>query len=326
MNNTCAQKTPLPEQVVQQAIAWRICLESGNAQSADMAEYRRWRLADPMHELAWQRIENMEAAFAGVSKKNGRIAHMTLKKTDHDIQSMSRRQALKRIAGTTLGLASVSWLADKQGAWQYLNADHATTNQRQLFTLADNSQLWLNHNSTVELNFNAHNRYIHLTRGEMQFIASAKTQPVQVALQHGTLLCDSKQFFVRNEADHALVQVMQGSVKLAQANGLFTNQAIKAGELYKITVNSMQQLDNHIFDYSSWTAGLLSVRNMSINSFLAELSRYHRGFVKIAPSLNDYLVSGVFQLNDTHLILKTVARSARASVHYRTRWWAEIRS
>lgn len=327
MNNFSAQEThnsSLPEQVVQQAIAWRICLESGNAQPDDIAAYNRWRLADPMHELAWQRIEDMQTAFSVASKKNARLAHLTLKKTDRDIQNMSRRQALKKIAGTTFALASVSWVADKQGAWQYLNADFATTNQRELFTLADSSQLWLNNNSTVELNFNDQHRQIHLTQGEMQYIGSANAQPIQVKLTQAMLLSDSKQFFVRHESDYALVKVMQGTVKLEQTNALITNQTINAGELYKITRNSMQQLDNHIFDYSSWTEGLLSVRNMPIKHFLAELSRYHRGFVKLAPSLNDYLVSGVFQLNDTHLILKTLARTARANVYYRTRWWAEI--
>lgn len=238
---------------------------------------------------------------------------------------MSRRQALKKIAGTTLTLASVSWLADKQGAWQYLNADYATTNQRELFTLADNSQLWLNSGSTVELNFNNQNKHIHLTRGEMQYTASVSAQPLQIKLNHGVLISDSKQFFVRHEDDHALVKVMQGSIVVQQPNTFLTNQVMNAGALYKITSNSVQQLDNHIFDYSSWTEGLLSVRNMPIKHFLAELSRYHRGFIKCAPNLDDYLVSGVFQLNDTNLILTTLARTARAKVHYMTRWWAEIR-
>lgn len=328
MDTTVVQKakhTPLPDQIVQQAIAWRICFESGNAQSKDLDEYQRWRLADPMHELAWQRIELLESTFSGATKKSASIVHSTLQKTDRDIQSMSRRQALKKIAGTTLSLASVSWLADKQGAWQYLNADYATTNQRELFTLADNSQLWLNSGSTVELNFNNYNKHIHLTRGEMQYTGSVSTQPIQIKLNHGVLISDSKQFFVRHENDHALVKVMQGSIVVQQPNSFLTNQVMNAGALYKITSHSVQQLDNHIFDYSSWTEGLLSVRNMPIKHFLAELSRYHRGFVKCAPNLDDYLVSGVFQLNDTNLILTTLARTARAKVHYMTRWWAEIR-
>lgn len=329
MDSSTVQKEKhpsLPDQIVQQAIAWRICFESGKAKSKDLDKHQRWRLVDPMHELAWQRIEHLESTFTAATKHSATIVHSTLKKTDHDIQSINRRQALKKIAGTALGLASVSWLADKQGAWQYLNADYATTNQRQLFTLADNSQLWLNRNSTVELDFNDQKRQIHLTRGEMQYTAATtNTQPLQVKLNQGMLISESKQFFVRHEDDHVLVKVMQGSITVQQTNSLLTNQIITAGELFKITPNAMQQLDNQIFDYSSWTAALLSVRNMPIKHFLAELSRYHRGFVKCAPSLDDYLVSGVFQLNDTDLILTTLARTTRAKVHYMTRWWAEIR-
>ncbi|MFY8325217.1 FecR domain-containing protein [Pseudoalteromonas sp. ZZD1] len=318
------KKIPIPDHIVKQAIAWRICLESGNVQPKELDDYQHWRKADPMHELAWQRLEMMESTFTQVGEQNTGIVHATLNRTDHDIQSMSRRQALKRIAGTTFALASVSWLADKQGAWQYLNADFATTHQRELFTLADNSQLWLNNNSTVELDFNDNHQQIHLTQGEMQYTSSGESGRLQVKLAHGTLISDSKQFFVRHEADHALVKVMQGSIRVNNRNNLENNRIMHAGGLYKVTAKSIQPLDNHIFDYSSWTEGLLLVRNMPIKHFIAELSRYHRGFIKSAQSLDDYLVSGVFQLNDTNLILTTVARSARANVNYMTRWWAQI--
>ncbi|MBH0017871.1 FecR domain-containing protein [Pseudoalteromonas sp. NGC95] len=328
MNTTVMQNVKhklLPEKIVQQAITWHIYFESGNAQPKDFDDYKRWRLADPMHELASQRIELLESTFSNATQKSASIVHSTLQKTDRDIQCMSRRQALKRIAGTTLSLASVCWLADKQGAWQYLNADYATTNQRELFTLADNSQLWLNSGSTVELDFNNQNKHIHLTRGEMQYTSSANTQRLQIKLNHGVLISDSKKFFVRYEDDYALIKVMQGSIVVKQPDSLLTNRVINAGELYKITSNSVYQLDNHIFDYSSWTEGLLSVRSMPIKHFIAELSRYHRGFVKCAPDLDGYLVSGVFQLSDTNLILTTIARTARAKVHHMTRWWTEIR-
>ena len=63
---------------------------------------------------------------------------------------------------------------------------------------------------------------------------------------------------------------------------------------------------------------------MPLKQLLAELSRYCTGYIGCDASLDNHLVSGIYQLRDTDLILKILARSSNAQVRYLTRWWAKI--
>ena len=46
--------------------------------------------------------------------------------------------------------------------------------------------------------------------------------------------------------------------------------------------------------------------------------------IKCHPELKEHLVSGVFQLADTNLMLQTLARLIKADLNYMTRWWIEL--
>jgi len=73
-----------------------------------------------------------------------------------------------------------------------------------------------------------------------------------------------------------------------------------------------------------WTDGVLSVQQMPLGEFAAELARYRPGLLRCADEVAHLKVSGTYQLADTGQILQLLTRSLPVRVEYRTRYWVSI--
>ena len=315
----------VPEAIVRQAIAWRIRLGSDDVDDSDVLACDHWRQADASHELAWQRLERMEAPLKQVAggRQSQSMLSKTLLQTDADCRRISRRQALRTLGGSALGIAGLGLLAQQQGLWQQLRSDFNSAAKRSQFTLSDNSQLWLNHHTSVGMDFNAERRALMLHRGEMHLASAADPRPLEVHLPQALLNSRRGRFTVRQADDHSLLQVSDGQTSV-QHNVSGRIAQVQAGQAVRLDDRGLQSLDGQRFDYSAWIDGLLAVRNMPLKALLQEVSRYRSGYIRCDASLDHFLVSGVFQLHDTDLILQTLARSADSQVRYITPWWANI--
>lgn len=325
MTNQLSQTTdnyPIDETIVHQAINWHIQIESSENPLSTINACKQWRAQNPDHELAWQRLSHINATFSGAHKMT-KVVTQTLLKTDVDYQDVSRRQAIKRFAGSALAVGAIGLLVQRQGALEFIQADYSATGDARFHTLADNSELWLNRDSTVEVDFSPLKRHVVLTRGEMKLSIAQARSPLHITFPFGTLSTASSSVFVRHSDDHAIVQVLDGNA-LMLPQGTNNRLTVEAGTVYKLKNGQVQSLDATTFDYTSWVDGIFSVRNLPLKSFLVELSRYYPGYLKCDNSLNNHLISGVYQLNNIDSILKTIALSAGAKVRYLTRWWANI--
>jgi len=316
-------ESTLPENIVRQAIAWQIRLESEQAADSDRLACECWRQSDPQHELAWQRLQRMNATFEQVASKAPSLAKPALLQTDVDCRRMGRRQAMRTLGGTAFSVAALALLADQQGLYQRLQADYSRGADAGQYRLSDNSQLWLNSHSAVELDFNRRQRALLLSRGEMHLVSSDDPRPLQVRSNGQLFSADNARFTLRHQGDQSLLHVVQGNVLIESEQADVLGQA-HAGQALLVNQQRVSELDTRRFDYSSWVDGLLAVRAMPLGDLLQELRRYRSGVLRCHPSLQQHPVSGVFQLQDSDLILQTLARSAGAEVVYRTRWWAQI--
>jgi transmembrane sensor len=317
----------LPEGTIRQAIAWRIRLGSENVDDSDVLACDHWRQANDSHEQAWQRLERMEAPLQQAVKRTPGLSQsllsQTLVQTDAHCRHISRRQALRTLGSSALSIAALGMLAQQQGLWQQLRGDFNSSAKRSQFTLSDSSQLWLNHHSSVEMDFNTKQRTLRLSRGEIHLASAADPRPLQVHLPQGLLHSQGSHFTVRHGNDYSLLQVAKGKVSVQHKDGGRIAQ-LQAGQVMRLYETGINPLKNPRFDYTSWVDGVLAVRNMPLKELLQEVARYRTGYVRCDPVLDNFLVSGVFQLHDTDLILQTLARSAASEVRYTTSWWANI--
>ncbi|WKD50155.1 FecR domain-containing protein [Microbulbifer spongiae] len=320
---TESESAPFPDAIVGEAIRWRIRLASGEVQESEQIAWRAWRAANPEHERIWQRLEAMESAFHKLNREAPGLASATLIKTDKDMRKIRRRRMLKAVGGTTLGMLAAGWIGHHRGVFHHLKADYSAQGQPRHYTLQDNSQLWLNSGSAIELDFSGARRRIRLSSGEIHLAGAPDPRPLHVSVADSLFTARDSRFFVRDGGHYALLQVVQGQVEMRPRHGASPMQA-NAGEAFRITHTDVQVLDSRMFDYSGWVDGVLSVRSMPLGEFLQELSRYFRGFLRCDPRLETQRISGVFQLQQLDLTLKTLARSVGGEVRYLTPWWATI--
>lgn len=319
------QNTPLPHSVISQAIAWRIRLESsGGASEQDQADCQQWCNSDPLHALAWERLAIMESPFAQVATKAPTLAQATLRNADAERYRLSRRNALGALTGSTLAVFLLGWGINDTGVIQRMSADFATlVGERQQYRLADNSQLFLNTDSASSVNFNDSERRLSLARGELSVVVAADTRPFMVEVAQGLITSFGARSLVRQEVGSSLVQAIDGSL-LVQPARASEPLLMAAGQVVRLSTRNITPVDSHMFDYSAWIDGVFAVRNMPLKHLLTELGRYRRGVLRCAPDLENFQVSGVYQLRDTDFILQTLALAANADVRYFTRWWAEM--
>jgi transmembrane sensor len=82
-----------------------------------------------------------------------------------------------------------------------------------------------------------------------------------------------------------------------------------------------------IDDYvDAWSKGFFYARNMRLQDFLNELSRYRFGILRCDPAVADLRISGTFQINNTDQILSALPYTLPVSVRYQTAYWVSIHS
>jgi len=63
---------------------------------------------------------------------------------------------------------------------------------------------------------------------------------------------------------------------------------------------------------------------MPLSDFVAELSRYRKGVLRVSPELLHLSVTGVFSLANTDHILQQLQASFPVKVNMLTRYWVNI--
>lgn len=192
-----------------------------------------------------------------------------------------------------------------------------------MLTLPDGSRLTLNSASAVDLRFSELERRVLLRQGEVM-IETAKDpigRPFLVETEQGVARALGTRFSVRRDGSRSEVKVYEHLVEVTGAQG--QQRLLGAGESVKITPGELS-IGTHPAFSDAWVNGILAVENMPLTQFADELARYRSGFVRCAPELAQYRISGAFRIDDTDQALQAITRSFPARVQFRTRYWANI--
>lgn len=315
--NTHSRAVGPNEQVVRQAIHWMLRLRgSGDAELQRACEH--WRGQDADHELAWQRVQQLDRELGVAMPGAGLVL-------DNARAGLRRRQALKLLTGAAVGGAAL-WLTRDIMPWERLTADLATaTGERRGLALADGSQLQLNTDSAVDIRFDSQQRLIELRRGEILVSSAIQATPLHVVTAHGRVETRAARFVLRQGKAASRLSVLQGSVALTPSNGL-SKQVVEAGQNVDLTREGIRTVEKLDLEAGAWVDGLIVTRDMRLADFLAEVSRYRHGRLACADSIRDLRLSGVFRLDDTDKLLSLLPRTLPVHLHYRTRWWVTVQA
>jgi len=315
--------------VLEAAIGWCIRLCHNEPDAAARAGFEAWRASHPQHALAWQRLQEMDARLPALRENlPGRQAAQVLRET---VAAARRRHGRRAFVGAGLAAgAALLWSARDAAPFVRLCSDESTgPGERRELDLPDASRLVLNTDTAVALDFGSRARRIDLLRGEIYVEAAAGAAgPLAVRSRDGAVAAPAGRFLLRLMRDHTLLTVFDGSLALLpdgrQEAG--SPRRAEAGESYRLAARmAPQRLDasaHGLVDPRSWVDGVLSVRDMPLRDFLAELGRYHGDF-SYGAGLEDLRVSGTFQIDDTHGTLRLLAETLPVRFRTERHWWRE---
>jgi len=342
---TQSREIKLTEACIEQAIAWTIKLNFNTPTQNTQQDFEAWLAHSSANQLAWQRVNSVQDEFCNVthqalnnesdellpkhSKKSvNQLILKTLNIADqHRADSgLNRRQSLKLLSLCVIGITS-GYLINKQTPWQRLLADVSTKyGDRRNFTLDDGTELTLNTDTAISIEFTDQQRLIVLRRGEL-FIntgkdsKASKTRDLLVQTPFGHVQPVGTRFIVRLNEYEAKVTVQQGAVKLAPTMGdKFAVNTVAAGETWLMSAQKNQRAPVQVISPTAWLDGSIAGDNMPLHLLLSELSRYRVGIIRCEENIKNLAISGVYHLHDSDKTLRFLSQSYAVNVRYFSRF------
>lgn len=311
---------PLERSVAASAARWFLLLASGEASERELRALSAWRQADPQHERAWQRAEQVSRTAGLVPAGIGQAVLCRPAPA-----ARQRRQAIKTMMLLIMA-APAGWLAVTAAPWQRWRADYATvTGEQKTVQLPDGTEVVLNTASAIDVAFDQQQRRLLLREGEIMVSTApdARRRPFVVATAEGRLLPRGTRFSVRQQARQTAITVLEGAVELQPLHGGQTH-LLRAGHAASFSASAIAPEQPAPVSASLWTRGIVAADNLRLDQLLAELGRYQRGILDCDPDVAGLRVTGGFQTRDIDGALNNIANLLALDIRYRTRFWITL--
>jgi transmembrane sensor len=310
-----------------------------------------WLEASPDHRAAYEAIELTWAMLQKTAEAPSILAlrHETaLRLTRHTSQRLRPLRALAAaiaviaVGMVALGVLTPARLPDSLAAWarglwpgdgRYATA----TGERLAATLRDGSQVTLDTQSELEVEFTKAERTVRLKRGQAFFeVSKDKTRPFVVEVNNRRLIAVGTAFDVRLDDDQIQVTMVEGVVRVEQAEpqaGSVTGGSESSspdvasdgsahpkvsGPRAAMVITAGEQLlvDRHSEDHvraadaeraTSWRRGQLTFDSVRLGDAIAEVNRYSETKIELTdPSLANIRISGSFATGRSEVFVEAV--------------------
>ncbi|MBM7062270.1 FecR family protein [Pseudomonas sp. UL073] len=307
--------------VLDEAIAWQLCLDSGEATSRERQAFAGWLAADPDHARVWQQLGGVDQQLASVNAPAARRALLH--------SAAARRQQRSRLGGSALGVVLscgllLGLLHQQRPLGDYLADEMTASGEQRDLTLADHSQVRLNSRSAVDIDFSGAERRLFLRSGEILVqTGHGDPRPFVVDTAQGRLRALGTRFLVRREGDATRLIVLQSAVA-AHPAGSPDERVINAGSQVLMHDTSLDGVASAPVGADAWSRGMLVVENQRLGDLLASLAEYRHGYLGVDPSIADLRISGSFPLYDSERALAALPPSLPVRIERHTDWWVRV--
>lgn len=283
-----------------EAADWFARLSAQTVSVRDLEAFRAWK-ADPANRRAYEALEtmwsragrlrgdaNLQAALAGARGRPRQRARL-------------RRWALAGAAAVVaLGLGVYGW-ASRPAAFV------TDLGERRVIQLADGSAVHLDADSRVRVRLTGSARRVDLDRGRALFtVASDRKRPFTVEAGEARVTATGTRFTVRREAEGARVTLVEGGVLVQRRT-----EAWRLTPGQQIATEAARPRPSAVRAEAAlrWTEGRLEFDRTPLAEAAAEINRYDRRAVRLAPGVDGRLeVTGLFNAGDAPAFAEAVAR------------------
>ncbi|WP_268799693.1 FecR family protein [Pseudomonas huanghezhanensis] len=315
MNASPARVNVSPDQHAA-ALAWLGRLH-GRPSAGDQARFSEWLRADPVHAEAYAQAqvvwELTEEPAQRLARENAASLDVLLAAMDAPEVARHRRRVAPWSAGLAMAACLLLMVSVGMG-WQPqrwaddFGADYVSApGQVRTVTLADKSEVTLDADSAIAVDFRIGERHVQLRRGAAFFHVTHTNEPFVVDAHAGHTRVMGTRFEVRLQPVGAQVTVLSGKVGVS-AVGDQPQQVLTAGQQVRYdqlltTVPASVDSESAL----AWRQGWLNYYRTPLADVISDLSRYYPGRIVL---LNDKLgatrVSGSFPSNDPEAILASL--------------------
>ncbi|MDE1164977.1 MAG: FecR family protein [Pseudomonas sp.] len=295
-----------------QALAW-LSLLHDKPSAGDQATFSHWLQADPAHAQAYAQAQVLwelsEAPARRLAEEDDAALQALLQAMDRPRRRPARFAAALAMAaclvlmvGMGAGVRPIDWLQD-------LGADYVSRGDVRTVTLADNSEVTLDADSAIAVDFDHGQRHVELRRGAAFFHVTHTGEPFVVSANGGEAQVLGTQFEVRRQAAGAQVTVLSGRVGVTPSPGQ-PQTVLTAGQQLAYSQGlaaPLRQVDSDA--QLAWRQGWLSYYQAPLAEVVADLARHYPGRILL---LNDQLaarkVSGSFPSSDPQAVLDSLQK------------------
>lgn len=303
--------TPTPEQE-KAALAW-LSLLHDQPSSGDQATFSRWLRADPAHVEAYAQAQVLWELSEVPARQ---LVHEDAQALQGYLDAMNRakRSPALRWSGA-LAMAACLLLMISMGAgWQPsrwiddFGADYVSApGEVKTVTLADNTQVTLDADSAIAVDYSHGERHIQLRRGAGFFSVTHTGEPFVVEAGSGEARVLGTQFEVRLQPAGAQVTVLTGRVGVTPSkNG--QQQVLIAGQQVAYAdgiAEPLQAVDSE--SRLAWRDGWLNYYKAALADVVEDLGRYYPGRILLLnKEMGAKRVSGSFPSKDPQAVLNAL--------------------
>lgn len=311
--------------LARRAAAWFARMHSGQVTPSDHAAFRRWLSARPAHKEAYDEIQSLWTDLGQVADPRTLQSSPAVLPSRDRQASSSRflRMSRARWGALAACLLVAVWMTF--GGVQTLDrlqADyHTSPGERRLVTLPDGSQVQLNTDTALTLDFTAGHRRVRLIGGEAFFdVVHDAGRPFEVAAGDGLTRVTGTRFNVREVGSSVTVTVVSGSVEVLKherADARPSPVRLAPGQAAEYQ-SRQPVISTHAADekrVTSWREGKLIFADRPLKDVLMELERYRRGSILVMDEdIANTHFTGVINLEDIDAALDIIEATLPADV------------
>ncbi|MBM0107487.1 FecR domain-containing protein [Steroidobacter sp. S1-65] len=291
------------ETLLEEAALWRAQLDSN---TADVAEFERWRDADPAHAIAFARIASTWSAVEDVAWSG-----TVIERADKPRTVVSRRRAIAWFTGAmTLGAAGLI-------TYQSLARETVETSTGERRSLDLPQSVRLDMNTATALSWRASNNAVKLwlDHGEIAVRVAATAALLWIETSNIEALLSAGVYNARFVDRMLDLTVVRGAAQLrappAKAIAVTAGQRLLAAD----GATALQSVSEQDLDaIEAWQRGEIVFQDTQLSAAVAEYNRYlQRKLMILDPAVGELRIGGRFNSADVSTFLRAIEITLRVT-------------
>jgi transmembrane sensor len=298
-------RNAIPDEILEQAAVWHANLREYDPESSQakqtLQQFEIWLAADPKHQqafdeivLLWGLLDLPVKAFDSEAILQSSGSLLQTDRPRHDHQQKSTRFVHFAIAACLM-LFMVSGLGWQLGWITQWRSDYVTIVGEKLpVSLVDGSEVTLNSETALSIDFSDRERRVELFEGEAWFnVSHDRNRPFIIQTPHGEVKVTGTQFNLRLDRRGTTVSLTEGSVRLNTDTDSAALHAGQQANLANSRISAPKEFDQTAV--TAWRRDQFVFYNAALVDVVDQLNRHRQGHIIItSKALNSLKVSGVF--------------------------------